>query len=79
MANGEQKTINVGELEKTGTPLPPLWIDHASVSSRSDGIVLIVFDAAIPDDKCRMEVCRLLMTKHMAKELLKRINAQLGT
>lgn len=45
--------------------------------ARIDGVCLMVFEAAIPDQKRRIEVCRLTMTTALAQSMRAVIDKQL--
>ena len=71
------QTMSVAELAAPTEVAAPLWIDRMYMMARIDGVCLMVFEAAIPDQKRRIEVCRLTMTTALAQSMRAVIDKQL--
>lgn len=63
------KSVSVLDLDPPRTPSNPLWIDSLQVQTRKDGIVILVFESAIPDHNMRSEACRVAMNTDQAKRV----------
>ena len=63
-------TVQVAELLEPAESTSPLWVDRTAVFVRTDGVSLLVFEAAEPDHNRRREVARLTMTNNHARAML---------
>lgn len=73
----EQQVVNISDLKEPSAFTVPIWIDRIQYTSRDDGIVIMIFETAIPDQDRRLEVCRLAMTPILAKSISEVIARQI--
>lgn len=71
------QVVTIADLKEPLEYKVPVWVDRMAFSGREDGIVILIFETAIPDQGRRLEICRLAMTAKLAKDISEVIAGQI--